>query len=524
MKFPPSNHSTLRSFILLTITVLALSSQARAAVPPPKIIGMYVHQHWPYNHPYAARTWTLDDWHGYADGLHRLGYNTILLWPVLETMPDPLTPSDQDNLDKITRVIDMLHDEFHMRAYIALCPNIIANNDEARKATFQQRHFFSCDLRVNPGDPAALKHLIDWRAKLLAPLRRMDGLTIIDSDPGGYVDSSNAEFVNLLDAHRQMLDTLRPNIELVYWMHSGWRGYGRFYKTGDMNTPTTDAERLETLELLKAKNPAPWGLANGLAFAQQLGIADKVISFNYGLIEGEPSFPITNFGGPDAYNGGASPGPRGVMGNAQTHCIQLPNTFAFVRGAQGKPVTETDHITFANDLLPGYGAQIVQAWKSLAGSDPKSMRNRAAELEAIPADQLRPGPLKGLLFGDPHRFMTDLAMMLRTRAGFLDLQSAVNQNNNIKPALTDFLTALKTWQHQNGYENSIYWGGLDETVRKLSAPEINTVLDNRFNPFAPAKLLPGETPFNYVARKLREEESCTPRLIKALESAQQELH
>jgi len=34
-----------------------------------KFVGMYVHQHWPYNRPYAARTWTLEDWRGYADGL-----------------------------------------------------------------------------------------------------------------------------------------------------------------------------------------------------------------------------------------------------------------------------------------------------------------------------------------------------------------------------------------------------------------------------------------------------------------------
>ena len=52
-----------------------------------------------------------------------------------------------------------------------------------------------------------------------------------------------------------------------------------------------------------------------------------------------------NFGANRAYEGGALPGPRGVMGNAQTHCIQLPNTFAFARGAAGKPVAEADYVT-----------------------------------------------------------------------------------------------------------------------------------------------------------------------------------
>ena len=485
---------------------------------------MYVHQHWPYNHPYAARTWTLEDWRGYADGLKKLGYNSMLIWPVIETMPDPLTPSDSANLQKISRVIDILHHEFGMRAYIVLCPNVIANNEEAGKATFLKRHFFYCDTRVNPGDPAAMKHMMDWRAKLLTPLAKMDGIAIIDSDPGGYPGSSNEEFVNLLMEHRKVLDALRPGIELYYWMHSGWRGYGRFYQTGDMLTPSTDAERTETLELLKERNPEPWGVANGLAFAEKLGIAGRVLSFNYGRIEGEPTFPMCNFGGNNAYEGGALPGPRGVMGNAQTHCIQLPNTFAFARGAMGKPVTEADYVTFANDLIPGMGETIVRAWKTLAGNNAAAMRACAGELMKIPSHKLKPGPLKGLLFGSSRRFMNDLAMMLRVHAGFMALRAGTEHGVKVKEGLDEFVAAVETWQHQHGYENSMNWVGLDEALRKLHSPEVDTYLNNRFNPFVPPKLLPGETPFACVARELRDEETSTPRLIKALHAAQHEIH
>ena len=83
--------------------MLADNLSAGKAAPAPatdKLIGMYVHQHWPYRHPYAARTWTYDDWHGYLDGLSRLGFNLVLIWPVQETMPNPLTPSDRANLDE----------------------------------------------------------------------------------------------------------------------------------------------------------------------------------------------------------------------------------------------------------------------------------------------------------------------------------------------------------------------------------------------------------------------------------------
>src|ERR1700749_4031321 len=74
-----------------------------------KVVGMYIHQHWPYKHPYAARTWTLEDYRGYARGLKQLGFNTLVIWPLLETMPDPLTPSDRAQLNTISKVIDMLH-------------------------------------------------------------------------------------------------------------------------------------------------------------------------------------------------------------------------------------------------------------------------------------------------------------------------------------------------------------------------------------------------------------------------------
>ena len=486
--------------------ILAQSASADGG-PPSKMVGMYVHQHWPYRHPYAARTWTVEDWRGYADGLHRLGYNAVLIWPVLETMPEPLTPSDAANLRKIERVIEMLHHEFDMRVYIALCPNVIANDKAAVKRSFQERHFFSCDDRVDPGDPGAMRQLIERRTRLLAPLKNMDGVAIIDSDPGGYPGSSNQEFANLLMEHRKLLDRLRPGIELCYWMHAGWLGYGRFYETGKLSF-STEAEQLDVLLRLNALNPEPWGIANGLAVAKKMGVAERVISFNYGRIEGEPSFPMSNFGGNTAYDGGAQPGPRGVMGNAQTHCIQLPNTFAFARGAAGKPVVDADYAAFADDLIPGLGETILRAWKALAGSDPVAMRASAVELAGVPARRLKPGPLKGLLFGSPRRFVKDLTMMLRVRAGFESLRVAVGR-----------VAAAKIWQYQHGYENTWWWPDLDDVLRKLDAPEVTAVLETRFDPFAPPRLLPGETPFQYVARKLCEEESNTPRLLNGLEAA-----
>jgi hypothetical protein len=199
---------------------------------PGGIIGMYIHQHWPYKHPHAARTWTLENYRGYCGDLKELGFNTIMIWPVLETIPDPPTPSDEANLKKIEAVIRMLQRDLGMRAYIVLCPNVAAKNPEASRASFETRHFFWCDTRVNPADGLAVGKMMAHRERLLSSLAAMDGLVIIDSDPGGYPGSNNREFVDLLIERRELMNRLRPGIELDYWIHVGWPGYSRWYQTG----------------------------------------------------------------------------------------------------------------------------------------------------------------------------------------------------------------------------------------------------------------------------------------------------
>jgi len=480
-----------------------------------RIIGMYVHQHWPYNHPYAARTWTIQDWRGYADGLKRIGYNTIMVWPMLETMPDPLTPSDQANIEKIAKVIEVLHAEFGMRVWIALCPNVGVRSDVASKSSFEKRHFFYCDTRVNPGDAAAIDRLIAWREKLFRPLASVDGVSIIDSDPGGYVGSTNEEFVHLLMAHRRMFDRLRPGIELIYWMHVGWLGYNRFYQTGKLMFSTPE-ENADVLERLKKLSPEPWGIANGLVHAQKAGVAAKVISFSYGRIEGEPSFPLTNYTPDNAFAGGKESTTRGVMGNAQTHCVQLPNTFAFVRGATGQTIGEGDFIRFAEDLIPGQGLLILKGWQALAGRDTGTMRQLADKLQALPDDAIAPGPLKGLLFGDPRRFIVDLVMQLRARADFEDFRSAAERGGDMKEPLGRFVASVEAWQQRHGYENHWGWTGMDAALRKLNDPEINQTLSDLLDPFrGPPADFKG-TPFEYVQKGLADTESFAPRLIAAM--------
>ena len=509
----------LTLLLSLLVGVVPVGGQQAAAGRAEKMVGMYVHQHWPYNHPYAARTWTVEDWRGYADGMKKIGYNTFLIWPMLEIMPDPLTPSDRASLAKLGKVIDMLHTEYGMRVYIVICPNIRARKD-APKATYETRHYYWTDDNINPADPAALSSLVQWREKLMRPLAKVDGIAIIDSDPGGYPGSVNADFVKLLAEHRKMLDRVRPGIELIYWMHAGWQGWSRLYETGKFALGTPE-EQLDVLTRVKALNPEPWGIANGLPYAEKLGIASKVVRFNYGLIEAEPSFPMTNFSGENAYKGAGEAGPRGVMGNAQTHCLQLPNTFAFVRGALGKPLTEADYLEFANSLIPGQGAEIIHAWSTLQTHDASTMLAVAKELEALPDSKLEPGRLKGLLFGSARRFVTDLALQLRMRAAFEELAAATDSGNGIKAALGHALTAAEAWQHRHGYQNNWYDPKLHAALRKLHSPAIDRVLAIRYEAAPPFTV--GHTAPEQVAANFATIETYTTQLLAAMKTALQEM-
>lgn len=500
----------------LFLSVSALAAQPPAAPSDKKIVGMYIHQHWPYRHPYAARTWTVEDYRGYASGLKQLGYNTLMIWPLLEIMPDPLTPSDQANLEKIAQVIDMLHNELGMRAYVVLCPNIMPNEQSAN-APFNLRHYFWSDVRINPGDPAAMAKMMAWRENLVRPLGKADGFMIIDSDPGGYPGSNNREFADLLLAHRQLFDRVRPGIELNYWVLRGWPAYSRFYATSEMQT-STEEEFREIFTLLKERPMEPWGLAMHAKHGEEeLGLASRVINFRYGLIEGEPSFPLTHFktsvSGRNVYEAAKEPGARGVMGNAQTHAVQLPNTFAFARGATGQSLTDADYERFAEELIPGQGRRIFNAWQLLNSTDAAAMNKQANELAALTDAQLKPGPLRGLLFNDPRRFVNDLAMMLRFKAAVETFHVAVETDRDILPAFRTLVVTVTAWQKQHGYQNAWGYPRMFTALRKLNVAPLNEVMKETWT------MNEGVEGYNRVRLALARQESTASRLVGAMQYA-----
>ena len=498
-----------------------------------RIVGMYVHEGWPYNHPYAARTWTVDDWRGYGDGLSKLGFNTVIIWPAIETMPDPLPPSDRSHLETTAQVVEMLRREFNLRVYITLCPNVIPYPQVANKYTFNERPLFVSTTLSDPANPAALQAMMHRREELLRPLAAMDGLVLIDSDLGGYPGSTNADFANLLYEYRKLLNRVRPGIELVYWMHMGWEAFSRYASTGIFHwgDPT---EAVDILTRLKKLPMDPWRITihtynappNGtdLALAEKMDLASSALTFNYGALEAEPSFPLTNFGGDAAFQAGKRSAPGGVVGNAQTHCMQLPNTFAFARGAQGKnPPNRKDYIQFASELIKGQGSAIVQGWEALSGQDAAAMRAAALQVEALASGALTPGPLGGLLLGSPTRFLSDLVLELRLKAAMEDFIADTVAGSPVKKSFRAFTEVAARYQQRMGYQCVWGWPRLDKALKTLGSPRIDAILaeddfvkDILAQRGAP---YPGSAYHNRYSDGLMLLETSTPRLVAAMQEA-----
>ena len=426
-----------------------------------KWLGIYVHMHWGYKHPYAARTWTLDDWRAYLGGLTALGYNLLQIWPMVDTMPLPLTASDQAHLTKIGRVIDLAHDEFDMPVWIVLSANAVGN-DQAGAFPFESRPYFTCERLMNPGDLAERRELMEKRRVFLEPLRMADGFSIIDGDPGGYPGSTVDKFIRLLADHRALFDAMRPGILLNYWMWWSWRS--------DMDHPVREMGPLanvlrETVSGMAALNPEPWGLLacnrGHLGVVRSLGMKSRTLYYPYGAIESEPSVPMTN-NRPDQIQAvfqGIPPEshPLGSMGNCQTHCFQLPHTYHFAQFARGRERSAINLGKFAEELIPGHGATVAEAWEALAAMDGERIASARQGLAGMHRPEPGAGRLGGLLFDDPGRFLDDLSIQLAWKEAVTDVGDALQSGGDPAPLARALHAALTSLVERTGFRD--FYGG-----------------------------------------------------------------
>lgn len=438
--------------------------------------GVYAHLHWAYNHPYALRSWTLDDWKRYIDFLAFLQVNLLQIWPMSSMLPLPLSDADRTYLKMYREVVEYAKSKYAMKVFVGECANNIAKPKVIDP--IEKRDYFQTELLLNPSDPAHMETLRAHRAEMYQTIPNADGYWIIDSDPGGWHGSPAGEFVDILIMNRKLLnDVGRADAEIVYWM---WQGWG-----------TDDAKKnLETtIKDILRRLPEPWSILacskDHLNLIKKMGLTNKTIYFPYGLVEPEPSPPYTHAPAVDIDKAlfpiEEFAGIRGVMCNMQTPFVQLPRLHQFQQAALGNEIHLQE---IAEMLFPENPEPLRNAWNAIEPTATSDETLKAAEsLEsAIAGGRLgHPGEAARLLPEQGLLIAKDLVLQLKIHAAARlssELAKAGACGEAITNALRRFLGMVVAWHSRHGYTGRAGrdWPLLDFTDRADLDTAISTLV------------------------------------------------
>ena len=203
-----------------------------------------------------------------------------------------------------------------------------------------------------------------------------------------------------------------------------------------------------------------------LKLARELGLLGGSIFFPYGIIEGEPTFPLTNLNFPEIrraldYTANYK-GLEGTMANSQTFLMQLPNIYYFTHfGWSAQSDTETDHEvleSLGKLLFPENADLLADTWAQLEAPGFQPALAMAALIAAWQKSGRlgRLGTLGGYVFPQPLQVCADLVTMLGIHASaerVRELVADAASPAEVQAAVVDYLRAMLEldWQRQNGF-------------------------------------------------------------------------
>ena len=296
--------------------------------PQFKVRGLYLHQHWRYNYPWATWSWRVEDWKRALDMAACMRVNLVVLWPHMDMIAPPLSVPEKDYLADVREVIDYAHRKRGIKIWMVEGANVLLDSPEVKRLPMERRDYYAYANMTggglkNPADPKQFAALMANRAALYRAVPNADGYCLIDSDPGGWLGSPPSDFVKLFVGNRKLLDQYHESprdAALVYWLLASW-GNG----TAEQNW--RDAMR-DMQQRVAGPRRYLLDWAPHLELARQLGILGESIFFPYGIIEGEPTFPLTNLNFAmirRALDYTANyKGLEGTMANSQTFLMQAP--------------------------------------------------------------------------------------------------------------------------------------------------------------------------------------------------------
>jgi len=433
-----------------------------AARPAAKRCGFYLHAAWKYNYPFSVRTWGRADYDQMFHLLKRLGFDTVMLWPVVESVPMPLSDADARGVRGFRPTITDAQ-RAGLECWVVYCPAVTCRPEIAARP-WRERSLYAFMETARLDTPAQAEPWLAHRARLLRILNNADGYVTIDGDPGGYAGAKPADFLRVFLEDRRTIDrwgTHPSRQKLIPWIWCGWGTKGVWQEPIE---PFVQAE----LELLQKELPEPAEFLIGqcrgtqacywknVQVADQLNLAPRSTMLCYESVEFEPAPPasklqfeeirVTLREGHDFADQ-----CRGLFCNSQTPLLVLPNIYFFARAAADPSYVEKSDEQVLRDFagfLGGPPELLVPAWGCLRlGRDklPDDLpdRLRAARLKASAAKYL-PGGVK--------RYLGALASQAESRLKLLHaLERPATSTEEAAQGIALGLESLVGWWKVHGY-------------------------------------------------------------------------
>jgi hypothetical protein len=425
--------------------------------------GFYLHGCWTFNHPFAVRSWQRGDYQGMFRLLRSLGFDTVMLWPVLEAVPAPLSEVDRRAVAEYRAIIDDAR-KAGLECWLTQCA-AVTSRPEIRVKPWMQRSLYSHMKTVRLDDPKEAAAYLEHRAALMRILNNADAYVTIDGDPGGYPGAKPADFVKVFLHDRETIDrsgTHPKTQKIIPWIWCGWGTKGVWQE------PIAPFVRA-TLDALKRQMPEPWELLPGRSFreghangrinmelAREAGLIDRSTLLLYEIIEFEPTPPAAVLQFADIRRVlkqelSQSAGARGCFGNAQQPIMVIPNLYLFARGAADPGYLDQPDDKVLGDLanlLGGPPELLVPAWSCLR-----------LDLDRVPADlpaKLRAARLHGeaasFLPGGAPRYLEILASQADARIRLLRVcQQPAKDAHEAAMSVAEGTVALVDWWKVHRY-------------------------------------------------------------------------
>jgi len=435
--------------------------------PAYAVRGMHLNG-WPLRRPYGFRAWTEDDWHRYIDILSYQGVNLLYLWPFMDIIPLPLAAEDEAYLQEFRRVVDYAQTQCGMEVWMMQSANRVARDNCGVPAPRVRPYWRPSQVDLDPCDPRQFQAIMDSREALYRIVNNVDGVCVIDSDPGGWAGSPLSDYLKILKGCRTLLD--RHNVhgsqaKVINWLWSGW---GR-----PVGSPPNLQLIGETIRAMKADMPEPWLLIAGipayLPVCRDEDVLARTVYLPYGAIEGEPSYPSTNLGFDNLAaileDAASYPGLLGVMGNTMCPLLQLPRTYHYLATAwdpaYGRRPESEVLLEVSQALYPDHARLIAECFAALGKPEAGQLDACSARLEPlVQGDALgRAGVLGRRLFPDSAFVAHALLLQMGLRAAAEHLyQGAEAGADRVAYArlVEELLDAYLTWDAEHGWH--VLWG------------------------------------------------------------------